>query len=297
METSKQTQKYALWGAGAVGAIIIAVTASMLLTPDEPIKIEKPIIKKITPAVVEVIPPEVIEPMVELEPVEEIIEVVTAPVKKIEPLPTLNNSDSWIQKKIASFTWRKELLNLMVNEDMVRRFVVFTDNFSQGVLAYEHSPFILPGTKFSVIESKDVIEQAINGGNVVNNQPAIALHWDEASARRFSLYVDLLRSMDSTVLVNWYSDAKPLIDQAYSELGYPNDDFTETLQIAITRVLDMEFPEDNFDLVQPSVMYRFKNKELESLEATDKLLLRLGKDNLLIIKSILLEINNKLNNQ
>ncbi len=295
MEMSKQTQKYAFWGAGAVGVVILITTASMLLTPDEKPKKIIPVIKKVIPVVVaEEVTPEVEEPVFEIEPEEEVVEIAPASVIKVEPLPPLNKSDSWIQKKLTDFTWRKELLNLMVNEDMIRRFVVFTDNFSQGVLAYEHSPFILPANKFSVIESKEAISEE---NSEVNKQPKIELHWDEKTTRRFNLYVELLRSVDSSVLVNWYVEAKPLIDQAYSELGYPNDDFTETLQIAITRVLDMEFPENDFDLVQPSVMYRFKDKELESLEATDKLLLRLGKENVLIIKSILLEINNKLNNQ
>jgi hypothetical protein len=84
-----------------------------------------------------------------------------------------------------------------------------------------------------------------------------------------------------------------LIDEAYAELGY-EDDFTLTLQDAITRVLDMELPQSDMSLIRPSVMYKYRNVELESLDASDKLLLRLGKENLLIIKSVLLEINEKI---
>ena len=120
--------------------------------------------------------------------------------------------------------------------------------------------------------------------------------WDENSSRRFSLYVDLLRSMDSESLVKWYSEVKPLIDEAYSELGY-EDNFTNTLQDAITRVLDMELPKSSMDLIHPSVMYKFADPELEALPDTDKLLLRIGKENLLVMKSILLELHERLAQQ
>lgn len=218
--------------------------------------------------------PELIEPEVLLEPIEEDI---------IEPeiaLPTLDESDSWFSTKLPTLTWRKELLKLVVTEDMIRRFVVFTDNFSQGTLAYEHTPLVTPETKFTAIEEKTDSE--------------VKWQWDENSANRFSLYVDLLRSMDSDKLVQWYIELKPLIDQAYEELGYPDQDFTEVLHGAITKVLDMEIPKAEPELVRPSVVYKYKDESLESLDAAEKLLLRIGKENLLVIKSVMLEINEKL---
>jgi hypothetical protein len=41
-------------------------------------------------------------------------------------------------------------------------------------------------------------------------------------------------------------------------------------------------------------MFRYKDAEVEALDDADKLLLRLGKENLLVIKSVLLEINERL---
>ena len=99
---------------------------------------------------------------------------------------------------------------------------------------------------------------------------------------------------DSEMLVQWYGELKPLIDQAYAELGYPEEDFTDKLQNAITKVLDMEIPKEQLELSRPSVMYKYKDESLESLDDAEKLLLRLGKENLLVIKSVMLEINEKL---
>ena len=220
------------------------------------------------------IEPEVIEPEMVLEEPEPI---------DLEPeiiLPTLDESDSWFYTKLPTITWRKELLKLMVTDDMIRRFVVFTDNFSRGSLAYAHSPLVAPNSKFTAVEAE--------------NSNGKKWQWDESSAQRFSQYVDLLRSMDSEMLIQWYVELKPLIDQAYAELGYPDDDFTDVLHNAITKVLDMEIPKAQPELERPSVMYKYKDPSLESLDDAEKLLLRLGKENLLVIKSIMLEINEKL---
>ena len=264
---------------------IIAVLVWQLMpqqteVPVQPVAVVEPEVT-LEPEIIE----EEVEPLIVEEPEQIAVKpepVVEEEVVEVDPLPSLDESDSWIQTQLASMTWRKELLKLVINEDMVRRFVVFTDNFAQGLLAYEHSPFTKPSSSFSVLELKE--EGTSNA----------TLLWDESSARRFSLYVDLLRSIDSDTLVSWYFEAKPLIDQAYAELGYPEEDFTLILQSAITRVLDMEIPKTPIELTRPSVMYKYKDSELESLDDAEKLLLRIGKDNLLVIKSVLLEFNEKI---
>ena len=281
--------------------VIIAIGVAWQFTGDksEPIVIEEPVqIEEIVED-----PPEIIEKSP--EPIQEVPEVVVIEEEVIEPIkepmPLLNNSDDWLKLKLPEITWRKELLKLIIDEDMIRRFVVFTDNFAQGLIAYEHSPFILPKTKFTPdIDSVSFQNSTVKPDDTSTETPLTAKQsvwqWNENSSRRFSLYVDLLRSMDSESLVQWYSEIKPLINEAYNELGY-EDDFTDTLQDAITRVLDMELPKTSMALIQPSVMYRFADPELEALPDTDKLLLRLGKDNLLVMKSVLLELHEKLAKQ
>jgi hypothetical protein len=229
-----------------------------------------------------------VEPEVSMPQSKDLEDTIINESQFVEPLlPSLDESDVWIQQKISDLTWRNELISLIITEDMIRRFVVFTDNFSQGLLAYEHSPFIKPNKRMSLDETK----------TVADNKAVWA--WDNQTSKRFDVYVDLLRSVNSTILVNSYFESKPLIDEAYRELGYEGD-FTEILQDAINRVLDMEIPNAPMNLTRTSVMYKFNNPELEALADSDKFLLRIGKENLLIIKSLLLEVNEKLaakNNQ
>jgi len=259
---------------------VIAIAIAWRYTGNIPVEVQEiptltlsPVTKDV--AIVEIEVPDVI--------IEEVpVEIIEEKVAVENPLPSLNESDDWLKIKLAEITLRKNLLSLVIDEDMIRRFVVFTDNFSQGDIAYDHSPFVLPKAKFMPY--------------LKNKGKPNTWQWNERATKRFTLYVDLLRSMDSDSLVQWYMEIKPLIDEAYNELGY-EDDFTNTLQGAITRVLDMEFPRSSMNLIRPSVMYKFADPQIEGLPQVDKLLLRLGKDNLLIVKSVLLELHEKLAQQ
>ncbi|GHF98308.1 DUF3014 domain-containing protein [Thalassotalea marina] len=277
--SSTSSTPWAIIGAIVVVVVIAAVWFLNQEEPKEPVVIEPPKVEQPDPIVEEKVE-ETPEPVVEeLPPPPEPV-VVEHPEPPKPMLPTLSESDDWLKEKLPTITWRKELLKLVVDDDMIRRFVVFTDNFSQGVLAYEHSPLIKPSSSFTAKE--------------INQNGEVVMKWDETTTRRFSLYVDLLRTVDTDTLVDWYFELKPLVDEAYRELGYQNEDFTDILQDAITKVLDMEIPKERLELERPSVMYQFKDQEYESLDDADKLMLRLGKDNLLVIKSVLLEISEKL---
>ncbi|MCJ8320196.1 MAG: DUF3014 domain-containing protein [Colwellia sp.] len=236
--------------------------------------VQQPVLKEV------ITKPEVI--VIDTQDLEEITEPAIELVET-NPLPTLDNSDEWLREKLPSLTWRKELLKLVIDDDMIRRLVVFTDNFSQGILAYNYSPLVSPNIAFSALETQMFDE---------NNQQQ--WEWDVQLEKRFSLYIELLRSIESDSLVKWYLEVKPLVDQAYVELGYPDDDFTYTLQSAITRILDAEMPKAPLKVIRPSVMYKYQDAEIEALDDVDKLLLRIGKENVLIIKSILLEFSEKL---
>lgn len=278
--TQASSDKQAPWFVIAIIIVGVIALAWFFIFSNEQEQNITPIVNE--PAVIERIE-SVAGPTIDIEPVEEIVVVVEEePVEEVLRLPTLDNSDELVQETLPKLTWRKELLKLFVTEDIIRRAVVFVDNFSQGQLAYAHSPLTLPKDKFYASEK------------MTENDVEATWLLDESSSRRFSLYVDLLRSLDSDALVDFYFEIKPLIDSAYQELGYPEQDFTDVLQTTITQILDLDFPTEDIELIRPSVMYKFKDESLESLDDTDKFFLRLGKENILVIKSILLEINEKL---
>ncbi len=220
----------------------------------------------------------VIETPEEIEDFE--VEIIEEPIQtELQPILKLDESDSWVQETLISIIWRKELLDLVMNDDMIRRFVVFVDNFSQGTISYSNSPLVKPLNNFNVIDT-------------LNNNESWKI--DQSSFNRFSRYVALFKAVDTDILVDKYIESQPLIEEAYAELGYSDSNFTEKLEASITKVLDVEYPKGEIEVIRPSVMYRYKDTSIESLDDAEKLMIRLGKENLLVIKSVLLEINEKL---
>jgi hypothetical protein len=291
MELERKEEKQTSWGLIAVIVVAVIVSGcwylySQSLSNDEPMQPTETVYIEqveedlfVNPSTEKVTltsdPNEILETKVFIEKTED-----TAPI--MPALPSLNQSDGIVRDRLSVITWRKELLKLLVTDDAIRRFVVFTDNFYRGDVVYEHSPFILPKEKFSA-------QKTINTNATVNTYK-----WDQKSVRRFNIYIDLFKTLDKQMLADVYFEFKPLIDQAYSELGYPEQDFTQVLLSAISRVLDFDVLDTPATFIRNSVMYKYEKPELEALDDADKLLLRIGKDNLLIIKSILLEINDKI---
>ncbi|TRX57240.1 DUF3014 domain-containing protein [Thalassomonas sp. M1454] len=234
----------------------------------EPIVVEEPVYVEPTEEVVEVVE-EVVEPVVS-EPVE---------VKEPIVLPDLDQSDEYMSAGIALMSWRKELLTLLVTDDLVRRLVVFTDNFAQGEIAYSHLPLQPLPEQF-----------ATNKQSLTEDTYVIA----GENELRYKQYIELLHSFEPKQLANYFNENKPLFAQAYAELGYGDKTFDQVLQQALNRILDLQINNTDELLVRPSVVYQYQQQELEQLPAADKFLLRLGKENLLQLKAIALELNNQL---
>lgn len=187
-------------------------------------------------------------------------------------LPTLHESDQFLLANIASLTTK----SLFIPIDIIRNMVVFTDNFSRGELVDNFSPLKKPIEAFSVTKKKGVL--------IIDSQ----------SYLRYDKYAHAIEAIDSEKFIKLYSLITPLIDQAYAEIGYPQGSFNQTFNKAIDHVLDTPILYYKLEVTSSSVMYQYTDEYLESLPDTQKLMLRMGPDNLLIVKEKLQEIQNEL---
>ena len=242
-----------------------------------------PVVQEEVIAEPEVIVPVKTETIIEPTPVETPVEVEIEPEIVQPVLPELDVSDDFVVAKVTEISWRKELLSLMLTDDLVRRIVVFTDNFSRGEMAYSHLPLKPLTGQFAVKPSVDETQD--------NYQ------FNESNFTRYADYIELLHSFEPEALASNFIQMKPLFEQAFAELGYPEQTFEQVLNRAIDRVLDFNVPSEQPTLIQPSVIYKYEKPEFESLADADKFLLRLGKENLLQLKAIALEVDNQLNMQ
>ena len=263
--------------------VVACVVAFVLLKPSdepvarieatEPVK-ERPImeLKPLNePDIIEPEEPTAVEQPAELEvPAQRIVE----PEPEVATLPALNDSDTMVVAKIDEYL-SDSVMSLLVTDDVIRRGVVFIDNLAQGKVAKKHNPVIKPQENFSVTE-----------GDILTIDPN--------SYERYTPYVKIFTSMSAAQVVRMFEEYQPLINDAYTEIGYGDDEFKQILNDAIDLLLDTPEPEGALPLLRDSVTYQYAFSEWEQLPAAQKQLLRMGPDNMKKVKAALRNIKAQL---
>ncbi len=188
-------------------------------------------------------------------------------------LPSLDDATPVV---VASLEERIEapLLDLLVNDDLVRRVVVFVDNLADGKVAKKHTPVVAPTESFSVIEGDIII-------------------MDPKSYERYTPYVTLLEQLSSEQIVSLFERYQPLLTQAYEEIGYEKP-FKNTLIQAIDLMLATPSVNGSVPLVSQSVTYKYAYSEWEQLPSAQKQLLRMGPENAAKVKQVLKQVRSRL---
>lgn len=196
------------------------------------------------------------------------------------PLPSLNESDELIKTDLQQAYQKPQIESLFDKQDLIRKFVVFVDNAGQGTLTQQHSPVKPPESEFKVIPVDD-------------NQYIL----DPESFRRYDTYVNMLTLLNAQTLIDYFKKFEPLISQAYTEIGYQDRDFEESLIDAIDVALATPLVDKEIRLVAPSAMYKFADEDLEALKPIQKLLIRMGPKNQLKVQAALEKVRKELVNQ
>ena len=102
--------------------------------------------------------------------------------------------------------------------------------------------------------------------------------------------------MDSEALVAAYVQYYPLFQEAFQELGYPSGYFNDRLVEVIDHLLATPDIDEPILLHKPKVVYQYSDPQLELLSAGQKIMLRIGSDNAVIIKQKLAEIRQAVSN-
>ena len=193
-----------------------------------------------------------------------------------KPLPALDTSDSTMKNALADMSGGRGLIEILVLKDFVRRVVATVDNLPAKRIVWRVMPMERTPGKFSI------------RGN--NQQATIA---PENSAR-YSTYVKLAEAVDSAGLAALYFHYYPLFQQAYRDLGYPKGHFNDRLVEVIDHLLEAPELKAPVALVRPKVFYLYADPELEARSAGQKILMRMGAENAVRIKSKLREFRGRI---
>jgi len=189
-----------------------------------------------------------------------------------KPPVELDKSDDFVRQLAKEISSHPRIAPWLQSKDLIRRFVAAVDNIANGLSPRSHVDFFLPPGEFV----------AVKRGNVYLADP------DGYS--RYDTVADVFVSLDSKQSVSLFRALKPLCQEAYRDLGYPDQDFEQTVLRAIVELLETPVVEGDIVLEKAVFNYVMLDPELESLSDAQKHLLRMGPENVGAIQAKMREM-------
>jgi hypothetical protein len=199
--------------------------------------------------------------------------VEETPVEKIpEPLQVdLAESDGVVRDRAQEISSHPEFAAWLESKNLITKFTAAVDNIAQGSIPRAHIDFFKPKGKFRTF---------MRGGR----------HYiSPASYARYNLAANVLNSLDVADTVRLYRQLKPAIQEAFRELGYPEENFQNTLILAIHELLKVPVVEKNIPLESKVISFAIADSRLEGMSDAQKSLLRMGPENVRKIQAKLRE--------
>ncbi len=188
------------------------------------------------------------------------------------PSLTLDNSDKILRSLAQDISSHPGLSAWMKTREIIRKFVAAVDNIANGMNPKSQVDFFAPKGEFKTVRRA--------GGLTVI----------QASYDRYNPVADVIISLEAKASARLYNALKPVLQQAYKELGYPNADFQDTLTQAIAELLNTPVVEGRVLLEKKVASYAYIDETLERLSQAQKQFLRMGPDNVQIIQTKLREL-------
>ena len=215
----------------------------------------------------------------------------TAPAPAIEPvpLPELAASDAMALATLAGLA---PLTDYLAQDAVISRIVATVDALGgrrvPDVIQAVRGP---DGAFLALALDQPDPEMRNEAGDLL---PQFAI--DSANYLRYTVFVELLETVDPAELAAAVRSYRPLLDEAFRQMGYPEGDFLQRLRAVIDEVLAAPEPRQPIHLVKPEAYYVFVDPELEALSAGQKVLLRMGPANAARVKAWLAAFRDALAN-
>ena len=226
------------------------------------------------------------EPVISPEPEEVVVEEAPEAVVEAEivtpsvPLPSLNDSDSFVISGLRELRSGIAMLRFIATDGLIRNFVVYVENVSRGAFPQLDLPY-----------------KRVEGEMDVRELDENLYVMDRGSYKRFDALISAFVLVDVEQSVALFRTMSPLFQNALAEIGYRNRDFNQIIIEAINVVIGAPEVEGPFQLVKPSVMYLYADASIENLSEVHKQLLRIGPENTARLKARLAEFRDSLMSQ
>jgi len=195
------------------------------------------------------------------------------PVEKMpEPLQVeLAESDGVVRDRAQEISSHPEFAAWLESKNLITKFTAAVDNIAQGSIPRAQIDFFKPKGKFRTV---------MRGGRY---------YVSPAGYARYNMAANVLSSLDVADTVRLYRQLKPAIQEAFRELGYPEENFQNTLILAIHELLKVPVVEKDIPLESKVISFEIADSRLEKLSDAQKSLLRMGPENVRKIQAKLRE--------
>ena len=213
-----------------------------------PVQLPEAIVE--TPAV-----PEANIPEIQLQPESEQTKV------EQPKLPGLDGSDNFVRERVTLMSNSNILKKWLLADDLLRRVASYFDGLSRGVILSKIIPLSPAEGEFVTHRQDGVI--LMNAGNY----------------ERYNNTVSVLVSLDMRMMAQMFHFSRPLLEKAFSELGYQPRQMDGIILSALDQVLNTPIIVNPIELTRDSVIYKFADSKLEALSPLQKQLIRSGPEN------------------
>jgi hypothetical protein len=199
-------------------------------------------------------------PAMELPPVASTASAPASRRPQRQPLelPSLAASDAMLRELVAQLSRHPMLARFLATRGLVRSVTLSIVQIGDGRTPGEPLAVLRPPTRLDVSSTGQV---------------------DVSSFVRWESVVRALQSIPARDAAQVYVNVKPLFDEAYRDLGYPDGDFDHALSKAI-RMLQATPPHTgDFALLRRDGYFEHEDPALRSLPPVQKQLLLMGPEN------------------
>jgi len=183
------------------------------------------------------------------------------PVESDLELPELSASDAFIRDLVARLSQHPQLAAWLANDRLVRRFVLVVVDLAGASNPAENLRFMTPGQPFTVRQAEGRLFIA------------------PESYQRYNLLSATVASLDARGSAELYQQLRPLIYEAYAELGIPETTFDEALEMALRNIMAAPVMEEPVEVLDSDGLYILADPELEARRGAHRALLRMGPEN------------------
>ncbi len=199
----------------------------------------------------------------------------------LPPLPAYEQANDFIREQLGLENWQALHINPenlpALNKDfLLQRSVAFVDGLAKGALLDKLQPFARPSQAF------------------IADKQGQALSMGSANFQRYDAFTQGIVAIDSQQAAAFFHWTRPLLEAAYSELGYPGESLGTAVISAIDTLLATPAIEGSIALKRKSVRYQFADPALEALPGAQKQLLRMGSEHSARLKAWLRDLRSAL---